>query len=162
MISKDFLTEDVPSNELIIEKQIVHMAESVILTEKNDQIDEFLTDVLKKFKKIKKDDIVNKFITLEFNKLLSYYNRNKDVKSVILLPFVEFEINLIIISCYVFVLSFLMIMNLQIISIKKINKKVRKLALAQTLSKKNLDKKLYILADVKKEIKKTKEFNNFL
>ena len=46
--------------------------------------------------------------------------------------------------------------------IKKINKKVRKLALAQTLSKKNYDKKLHILADVKKEIKKTKEFNNFL
>jgi len=46
--------------------------------------------------------------------------------------------------------------------VKKINKKVRKLALAQTLSKKNFDKKLHILADVKKEIKKTKEFNNFL
>tara|TARA_Y100000591_G_scaffold332306_1_gene369136 strand:+ start:757 stop:1392 length:636 start_codon:yes stop_codon:yes gene_type:complete len=46
--------------------------------------------------------------------------------------------------------------------IKKINKKVRKLALAQTLAKKSIDKKLYILADVKKEIKKTKEFNNFL
>ena len=46
--------------------------------------------------------------------------------------------------------------------IKKINKKVRKLALAQTLSKKNYDKNLYILADVKKEIKKTKEFNTFL
>ena len=46
--------------------------------------------------------------------------------------------------------------------IKKVNKKVRKLALAQSLSKKNLDKNLYILADVKKEIKKTKEFNKFL
>ena len=46
--------------------------------------------------------------------------------------------------------------------IKKINKKVRKLALAQTLSKKNNDKKLHILADVTKEIKKTKEFNLFL
>ena len=46
--------------------------------------------------------------------------------------------------------------------IKKINKKVRKLALAQTLSKKNHDKNLFILEDVKKEIKKTKEFNNFL
>ena len=46
--------------------------------------------------------------------------------------------------------------------IKKINKKVRKLALAQTLSKKNLDKNLYILEDVKKEVKKTKEFNNFI
>jgi large subunit ribosomal protein L4 len=46
--------------------------------------------------------------------------------------------------------------------IKKINKKVRKLALAQTLSKKNLDKNLHIFADVKKEIKKTKEFNIFL
>ena len=46
--------------------------------------------------------------------------------------------------------------------IKKINKKVRKLALAQTFSKKHLDKSLQILADVKKEIKKTKEFNKFL
>merc|ERR1712127_357123 len=46
--------------------------------------------------------------------------------------------------------------------IKKINKKVRKLALAQTFSKKHLDKNLYILADVKQEIKKTKQFNNFL
>ncbi len=46
--------------------------------------------------------------------------------------------------------------------VKKINKKVRKLALAQTLSKKNHDKNLYFLADVKKEIKKTKEFNKFL
>ena len=46
--------------------------------------------------------------------------------------------------------------------VKKINKKVRKLALAQTLSKKSLDKNLFILADVKKEIKKTKEFNKFL
>jgi large subunit ribosomal protein L4 len=46
--------------------------------------------------------------------------------------------------------------------VKKINKKVRKLALAQTLSKKNSDKNLHILADVKQEIKKTKEFNKFL
>ena len=46
--------------------------------------------------------------------------------------------------------------------IKKINKKVRKLALAQTLAKKNTDKQLHILSDVKKEVKKTKEFNNFL
>ncbi len=45
---------------------------------------------------------------------------------------------------------------------KKINKKVKKIALAQSLSKKNSEKKLHILADVKKEIKKTKEFNNFL
>ena len=46
--------------------------------------------------------------------------------------------------------------------VKKINKKVRKLALAQTLSKKHSDKSLHILADVKKEVKKTKEFSKFL
>ena len=46
--------------------------------------------------------------------------------------------------------------------VKKINKKVRKIALAQTLSKKNIDKNLHIIADVKKEIKKTKDFNKFL
>ena len=46
--------------------------------------------------------------------------------------------------------------------IKKINKKVRKLALAQTLAKKNTDKQLHILSDVTKEVKKTKDFNKFL
>jgi large subunit ribosomal protein L4 len=46
--------------------------------------------------------------------------------------------------------------------IKKINKKIRKQALAQVLSKKNIDKNLHILSDVKKEVKKTKEFNKFL
>ena len=46
--------------------------------------------------------------------------------------------------------------------IKKINKKVRKLALAQTLAKKNLDKQLHILSDITKEVKKTKDFNKFL
>tara|TARA_B110001452_G_scaffold257198_1_gene251170 strand:+ start:635 stop:1270 length:636 start_codon:yes stop_codon:yes gene_type:complete len=46
--------------------------------------------------------------------------------------------------------------------VKKINKKVRKLALAQTLAKKNVDKNFHILSDIKKEIKKTKDFNKFL
>ena len=50
----------------------------------------------------------------------------------------------------------------KVYKVKKINKKVRKLALAQTLSKKNSDKNLHILSDIKKEIKKTKEFNKFL
>mgnify|MGYP001308944305 FL=1 len=46
--------------------------------------------------------------------------------------------------------------------IKKINKKIRKLALAQTISKKKFNNELFILDDVKKEIKKTKIFNTFL
>ena len=46
--------------------------------------------------------------------------------------------------------------------IKKINKKNKKIALKKKIKKKNNDKQLYILADIKKEIKKTKDFNNFL
>ena len=46
--------------------------------------------------------------------------------------------------------------------IKKINKKMRKLALAQTISKKNANKELYILDDIKTKVKKTKIFNSFL
>ncbi len=46
--------------------------------------------------------------------------------------------------------------------VKKINKKIRRAAIAQTLSKKNYDKKLFALDDVKKLITKTKEFNSFL
>ena len=39
---------------------------------------------------------------------------------------------------------------------KKINKKVRRLALAQSISKKHSDKSLHILADVKERNKKDK------
>ena len=46
--------------------------------------------------------------------------------------------------------------------VKKINKKIRKIALAQSISKKNNNKELHVFKDIKKEIKKTKIFNNFL
>ena len=46
--------------------------------------------------------------------------------------------------------------------IKRINKKIKKIALAQIISKKNTNKELYIFDDVKKEIKKTKTFFKFL
>ena len=41
---------------------------------------------------------------------------------------------------------------------KSINKKIRKLALAQTISKKNNNKELYILSDVKEKNSKNKNF----
>jgi len=50
----------------------------------------------------------------------------------------------------------------KVYKIKKINKKIRKAALAQSLSKKKIDNTLFIMADVKKEIKKTKDFYKFL
>ena len=46
--------------------------------------------------------------------------------------------------------------------VKKINKKMRKLALAQTISKKRSNKELYVFDDVKKQVKKTKIFHSFL
>ena len=46
--------------------------------------------------------------------------------------------------------------------VKKINKKITKIALAQTISKKKINKELYIFDDVKKEVKKTKTFYSFL
>ena len=46
--------------------------------------------------------------------------------------------------------------------VKKINKKIRKIALTQAISKKNLNKNLFIFSDVKTEIKRPKDFNKFL
>ena len=46
--------------------------------------------------------------------------------------------------------------------VKKINKKVRKIGLAHTLSQKNKLNTLFVVQDIKKEITKTKIFNSFL
>jgi len=46
--------------------------------------------------------------------------------------------------------------------VKKMNKKVRKLGLLHLLSMKNQDNSLFVIDDVKDEIKKTKKFNQFL
>ena len=47
-------------------------------------------------------------------------------------------------------------------AVKKINKKVKKLALLHLLSQKNIEKSLFVIEDFKKEINKTKLFNQFL
>ena len=46
--------------------------------------------------------------------------------------------------------------------IKKINKKVKKIGLLHTLSQKNKLNNLFVVQDIKKEITKTKTFNQFL
>tara|TARA_Y100000590_G_scaffold311003_1_gene351368 strand:+ start:1750 stop:2385 length:636 start_codon:yes stop_codon:yes gene_type:complete len=46
--------------------------------------------------------------------------------------------------------------------IKKLNKKIKKLGLVQILSQKNKLNSLFVVEDFKKEINKTKIFNNFL
>ena len=46
--------------------------------------------------------------------------------------------------------------------VKKMNKKVRKLGLLHLLSMKNQGNSLFVIDDVKDEIKKTKKFNQFL
>ena len=46
--------------------------------------------------------------------------------------------------------------------IRKLNKKEKNISLISLLSKKNIDKQLFVLEDFKSKIKKTKEFNKLL
>ena len=50
----------------------------------------------------------------------------------------------------------------KVYKIKRINKKIKKLGLIQLLSQKKSVNSLYVIEDFKKEIKKTKLFNEFL
>jgi len=86
VIHKKFLQLPVPGGKEICERQLYSMVNRMHAIEVNyEQIDPFMSSVLDLFKDLSKEEIIKRFVSIEFNRFLDYYKNapdlNADVRS---------------------------------------------------------------------------------
>ena len=70
----------VPNGLEICKKQLFHLIDKMENVQINDeQIDVFLPHIYKKLGYLTKEDIINRFVSLEFNRFLDYYKDAQDI-----------------------------------------------------------------------------------
>ena len=77
---KKFERKQVPLGRDICKKQLFNLIDRVENVEVNDeQIEEFLPNILKKLSWLERDDLVKHFVSVEFNSFLDYYKDAPDL-----------------------------------------------------------------------------------
>jgi len=79
-IKKKFELKKVFSGKEICEKQLFYMIDKMVATDVNEeQINPFLELIYKKLEWFERDELIKKFVSVEFNRFLEYYKNAKDL-----------------------------------------------------------------------------------
>ena len=80
LTGKPFKRTSIPGGKEICKKQLFNLIDKVENVEvSNAQIDEFLPEINKKLEWLSKEDLIKHFVSLEFNRFLSYYKNAEDL-----------------------------------------------------------------------------------
>jgi len=79
-INKKFEQKQIPTGQQICENQIMSLVDVVKNIEVNhSQIESFLPGIYEKFETFTREDLIKHFISVEFNRFLTYYKNSKDL-----------------------------------------------------------------------------------
>ena len=79
-IGKKFQAVKIPTGREVCEKQLIHLVEKLKNTEiQHDEIGSFLPAAYEQLKSISKEEIIQRFISTEFNRFLNYYRKAADI-----------------------------------------------------------------------------------
>jgi ATP-dependent RNA helicase DeaD len=79
-INKSFIAAKVPGGREICEKQLFNLITKMENVEiEHSEIDPFLPAIYKKLEWLEKEDVIKRFVALEFNRFLEYYRNAKDI-----------------------------------------------------------------------------------
>jgi ATP-dependent RNA helicase DeaD len=82
-IGKEFLHLPVPGGREICEKQLFHLIDRMEKVEvDNSQITSYLPSIYKKLEWLDREELIKKFVSLEFNRFLDYYKNTPDLNPV--------------------------------------------------------------------------------
>jgi len=80
MLGKRFDQKKVPTGVEICEKQLFNLVDRVENVEVDEaQIEQFLPVILKKLDWLSREDLIKHFVSVEFNRILSYYKNTPDL-----------------------------------------------------------------------------------
>ena len=80
IIKQKFILGKVPSGKEICQNQLMHLIDKVNAIEvKESEIVEFLPSIYEKLEGLTREELIQKFVSLEFNSFLSYYENAKDL-----------------------------------------------------------------------------------
>ncbi|HPS63413.1 MAG TPA: DEAD/DEAH box helicase [Bacteroidales bacterium] len=80
LINKPFVAAKVPGGREICEKQLFHMIHKMENVEiEHSEIDPYLPVIYRKLEWLEKEDVIKRFVALEFNRFLDYYRDAKDI-----------------------------------------------------------------------------------
>ncbi len=83
MVGRKFEKKLVPSGKEICGKQLFNLVEKVEKVDVDEtQIDPFLDVIYKKLEWLSREDLIKKFVSVEFNRFLSYYKGARDLNNV--------------------------------------------------------------------------------
>ncbi|WP_435262758.1 DEAD/DEAH box helicase [Tenacibaculum sp. nBUS_03] len=80
ILKKKFVHTTVPTGKEICEKQLFHLIDKVENTEvKENEIASFLPSIYEKLENLSREELIQKFVSIEFNSFLSYYEKAPDL-----------------------------------------------------------------------------------
>jgi len=84
MIGKNFEQSNVPSGKDICEKQLYNLIDRVEKVELNEaQIEQYLPGIYKKLSWLSREELIQHFVSVEFNRFLAYYKNAPDLNKLI-------------------------------------------------------------------------------
>ena len=80
MIGKKFDNQLIPNGSQVCEKQLFHLVDKMEKVEVDErQIKPYLDDIYEKLQSMSREDLIQKFVSVEFNRFLQYYSGARDL-----------------------------------------------------------------------------------
>ncbi|KGO95029.1 DEAD/DEAH box helicase [Flavobacterium subsaxonicum] len=81
IIKQKFEEKTIPSGIEICEIQLLHLANKINDVEVDHEIDSYLPAIYEVMKDLTKEELIKKMVSVEFNRFISYYKKNRDLSS---------------------------------------------------------------------------------
>lgn len=83
VVNKKFTISEVPGGKEICEKQLFRLIDKVEKVEVDtSQIEPFLPEIFRKLEWLDREELIKKFVSVEFNRFLEYYKGNEKLKAI--------------------------------------------------------------------------------
>ncbi|NDP21637.1 MAG: DEAD/DEAH box helicase [Paludibacter sp.] len=80
MLRKNFIQEQIPNGLEVCKKQLFFMIDRMQNVEvSEEQIEQYVPQIMKQLESLSKEEILKRFVSIEFNRFLSYYKNAEDL-----------------------------------------------------------------------------------